>query len=523
MNNPIFLPPVSPLRLPEVARESREILEGAYDHASNFLILDVEVTLWNEIGQEIGKKNERRYFEVNSLKIGYKNKGDQSPLKTVQLIGARTDEAMKKVMPLLIENMQKHIDQEIFFSNNSDRFTKKEITFAKEPDFGTSSEAYVSETISNTLEFVSDRWRLKQSQFKENDSIADSQTLRMLLNYSNFESMIQEVEASQTSHKWDTSSRIIQVNPLIDKVVNAYQKLVENPNENYAILYSKLADKKEAASNFIENIQSQIGQIESYRDQNLNTLPPLGLPLISSGLELLNDALKDAKTHLKQIEQSIFLHQDLAVMGALREVNQNLFYKGQAPIGVTLTRDFNKLISQYGLVPYDTFHVEDENQVDYIKTHLLNKLGSSLIQFEYEALFNNLVCQIEGIPEAIEEDRLEVELEQARIENENRIIYNQQRFYQDQERAPGLFEMVDLSNPVRSPSSLSLSSIVSDDGSDLLSTYSRSSSQASFYSAVDEQEMKGSPTVNSEHSLQEQYDKGRQFLPVEADSEDDVF
>ena len=240
-------------------------------------------------------------------------------------------------------------------------------------------------------------------------------------------------------------------------------------------------------------------------------------------MELLNDALKDAKTHLKQIEQSIFLHQDLAVMGALREVNQNLFYKGQAPIGVTLTRDFNKLISQYGLVPYDTFHVEDENQVDYIKTHLLNKLGSSLIQFEYEALFNNLVCQIEGIPEAIEEDRLEVELEQARIENENRIIYNQQRFYQDQERAPGLFEMVDLSNPVRSPSSLSLSSIVSDDGSDLLSTYSRSSSQASFYSAVDEQEMKGSPTVNSEHSLQEQYDKGRQFLPVEADSEDDVF
>lgn len=354
-----------------------DIVDGKYDFAKNMLILNVEVI--DELpGGVIEKRVEQRGFEVTSLKVRAKKAGERGEAEPVELIGARTDAAMQRMLPSIIRNLNQNINKDIFFSTApSGKLTKKTIKFAQqfqEVAGATAEDPSIHRSVSGTtstdshyfgdeedldsfVEEVSQTLQVRSAP----TTVQDIQTLRALLNYTNFESMIQGLGTEDQpilEHDADMSEVIINRNPNINAFATA---LVSTGHLQTAS--GRLQEVSDYASQLREVIlllDEKLIEIDAFLEDNKYLLSPDALTALKAERENVLQLKYKYHNEFAKTETASNLVKDLQMIEAMygpRVLSQALY--GSAPMSSYLTKELNNVMVQHDVNPSSDVEMGD--------------------------------------------------------------------------------------------------------------------------------------------------------------------
>ena len=442
-----------PVLTPEAGfQEKRTILDGHYDFTTNHLTLDVEICKTDEATGESKKEFEKRVFEITSLKVTVK--GEDRPTD-IQLLGARTENAMKQVMPQIIRNFQEYVNTDLFLSRSLDgRVTRKKALFArKKPgsSIGALDRGHLVTTTSFSLKTPTpglateggDSWSLENTLSSDNlhaEKVADNSAVLMsLLSYVNWEGLIQEAQnPEKPEQEWDPSYLTgMKPSPMLRAVADAVSEPFKAAAKKYNDFQSIMIPSLRDHIGFLETSIAELNQFvqdhstpQTAGDESLNS-DDYGI--LSTHKRDLEGKLLESKNLLIQLKRTLLLQEDLAVMVSIYHIDKLGDFSGKAPMGATLTRDWDHLVSHYNLVPADIENIEADQRDAYLQDHLSQKLGLRINPVvDYAANEAVIKREVFETKELIKDQldhrarardmHLEFEREQAAIEAEQRRI-----------------------------------------------------------------------------------------------------
>lgn len=422
MNNPLIRAVSnSDFHLSTAVKVERKIIRGDYDFNSNLLILDVEISKIDQVTNETKKAFEKRVFEITSLKVTQKGE-KESGSKSIELIGARTQEAMQKVMPLIIKNFQELVNGDIFLSRDSlGRITKKTATFSYQKETKSNALVGKSQTYSQVLQRSAGNkfWEMQKPEIttysargtRKDNAIEDVATLKSLLNDSNWESMIEAAKEVNPEQEWD-SSKLLGIKPslVLSEIANALgekQAVEEAASDALKITIFEEASQKydalEKRANQIEETVNKLNEIceniEKFKAERKLEIEGIDLQLLDSKTSDIHEQIKLLEKQKSQIRKALNLQQDLAVMMAVREIQNYKRLGGLAPINATCTRDWVRVVNYYGLTPFSIEkELSEEERVGHLNQHLRSKLGLNI----------NLALSLESLITATQDSKDEI-------------------------------------------------------------------------------------------------------------------
>lgn len=383
MNRPIIQPHAPIFDLPPFLQTREyEIVEGKYDFAKNMLILNVEVKDTLTDGT-VETRIERRGFEITSLKVrtGKANEAPDLDAEPVELIGARTNDAMQSMLPSIIENLNKNVNKDVFFSTApTGGLTKKTIRFAQnfQQVAGTGTEqnpAKYTVTDDSTTSATNSRYFGREEDFEDgipdtlqvtglpsSDTVQNKAALRTLLNYSNFESMIQDLgtpDAPVVDHDVDMSEIVINRHPKIAE----FARLINTTNhlQDASVREDTLEGLKREILDVVGVLDQQLQLIDQFIEQNGDILSHDAIVVLQSQKNSVESAKNKYYARYSKAEKALNLLKDLRMLESMygREA-LTLSLGGRAPMSAYLAKDLNLVMNQYGISFLQSVELEEE-------------------------------------------------------------------------------------------------------------------------------------------------------------------
>ncbi len=419
---------------------SQKIIGGTYDFQSNILRLNVELT------EGVHTHTEVREFDITSLKVTRAGK-QGTPNTTVEILGARTDEAMQKIMPQIIETFKgmesgavagllRHCSADSAGLKKTIKFEKAIVNnleaALQAQDQGislTQMPLKMATRVSTTNQEIFNDKGTGVYTYREVghsvSTVSNPAITQALLKASNWENMIGDVEGNKDGrpiapdHAWSNNPS----KPLRNSAANLNQILdhfQQNPtllNQACEHYHTKLAPQ-------ILQITEQIAQNEAQIEANKKRLAAATpeeetsqdslFGTLSQQIAKLNQKLVETNTALTKrlyvIGTLPNLYRELAITLSLKQLTeQKLINKGHAPMGSSATSEWDDIICAYKLAP--------EHGVD-LTTHIAKQLGLTIkAEFKTSSTADNAAAS----------DSIFTTYDEA-IEDENHLDY---RVYPD--------------------------------------------------------------------------------------------
>ena len=347
-----------------------KVIGGSYDFESNLLHLTLEVSSSNESGQMVVETLQRQY-DVTSLNL---SKGSEN----IELLGARTKEAMDRIMPQIIANFKALDDCSSILNSDLDRSCKLTVKFQKGKL--EASSQILNENFS-LIDLASD-----------SKNVQNPQVVQKLLHASNYEGMIKDVKGDLNNqispkdplHKWTFTGITQERQEKLDRVLNLFNtsKSQNTSGSGEGLLEVAIKNYNEFLTNQLTSIDEAIGQLKAqitllkeFLIGNIKSLNEGEIGEINAQRQSFEIALNEYEDAKQRVEHFIpSLIRELSILFSVKNLReQKLFNKGEAPLGSVISKEWNQLVRNFDLLPL--------NANESLEDHIHEKLG-----FEYKPL-----------------------------------------------------------------------------------------------------------------------------------------
>ena len=365
--------------------------KGKYNFDQNVLALTVVTTM--------GGTSERKvhYFDVTSLNLTRKTA--TNPREQVELLGARTKEAMAEIMPKIIANIKAMPDISTLLGRVTDRTTPstKELYFGleNEPDISATEaamdaavarpdpavatiykESGISGISTRNLDITPDGlYELTAPATDAKTKIDNPRVIRDLLRASSWQDMIKDVDGVSASedgstlpvapkdpkHDWVSTATFKTEPDKLTSVLKTFKEadtLLDDACKHYQTHLAPMITPIDARVAHIDALitraQAQLQRLEMHYHGRTTQYASLN----AAEKEPINQyiaVLQKSRTELVAKKDELVnvyprLHRELAIIFATKRlIYQQQINKGEAPVGTLLSQEWDDLVSRFEL------------------------------------------------------------------------------------------------------------------------------------------------------------------------------
>lgn len=375
-----------------VNQESRTVVGGNYDFDKNLLVLDVKVSKTIEGRETPVVYSEKRFFEISSLKI---TRGGSTP-NSVELLGARTQEEMNRILPSLVEVLKQLKDtNQLLQKQSAGEWAKKTLSIRLINEAESTDHARVGSTVRGQLQTNSENltqtangtYTLLPSDGGDITPVDDTTHIQNLFKLENWESLLDKSQESAVSrHEWKSFAPLKNSQENLNHVLNAIQRgsLLERACIEH---HNNLISKKAAILDYIAVVNQQVAELHNFSVLNEEKISESKKASLQDIRENLLESKSHAERMINHIEEGLpALYRELAIMLSVKNLHEQvLINKGESSVGALLTEEWDELVTKYRLMP---------TSIEAIDSHLENVLGLNLVRQIEENFTQEYVKQI---------------------------------------------------------------------------------------------------------------------------------